>query len=517
MFLEKFIKVNTKFHKSRRKSRSSRKYILVDATYTNFYALTVILKIASAVSEILDMNIMILSPLRANRKVIKFIKSFYPKLIISQKKMLLYGLIWNWIRVTKWTISIKTGKDLVGFSDESNAIGKHIYDITLRRRFLTTVEKLDIRNKIDVFYGLLFYYSIKDFLKRKSASFIILVEPAFKNAIISEILKKEKIPFISGIELNGIMMHKFTEKSDYLYHCRRPDFELVEKIMHEPALMQRAEEYLARRLRGEEQQHDVIRAYAKNKKRIGRNELISTYTLKDNRRIVLVMAHVFCDAPHIYPNMLFQDFKDWLVKTCLRLARNECIDFVVKEHPSAGLYGEEGETSKVLRKYGFHEKVLSNDIITSCFFKHVDVVVTCAGTAGIEFPCHGVPVLIGAKAPYASSSYVRVPDSITQYYEEIDRIHEYSRVSSERVKMAKALLFLTQEVMKVPKTDLGFGTQEYFKGCSFDEDKFVAEMIEECLSGRGYEALMDVIRTFLNGKYKNLINLKKVNILKNNL
>ena len=281
--------------------------------------------------------------------------------------------------------------------------------------------------------------------------------------------------------------------------------------MNIPELYSNVERYLLHRVSGKEQQHDVMRAYSKEKMKIDRIGLINTYNLHPDKRIVLVMAHIFCDAPHAYPCMLFKDYEDWLIKTCQRLAKNSYVSFLVKEHPSAALYSEEGKIDSILNKIGLENKLLSKDINTKSLFDSIDVVVTCGGTAGMEFPCFGVPVLVAAKPPYALFPYVVSSDTKTEYYLELDKLHEYRKLSDEKIKLAKCVLYVIHPVMKIEKDKIGLGSQQYLKGGDFNVELFMKEMIADCDEGMGFSALVSAMENFLRGEHKNLIDLSKVN------
>lgn len=269
-----------------------------------------------------------------------------------------------------------------------------------------------------------------------------------------------------------------------------------------------AEEKLLKRINAEEQQHDVIRAYGNKNSLINRNELINKYKLNPNKKIVLVMPHIFADAPHGNIGMIFRDYMDWLKETCLRLDKNNNINYVIKEHPSADLYNEQGILKKSIEDIGLGNKMLESNINTKSFFDLIDVVVTCTGTAGMEFPCFGVPVLLASKTPYCLFPYIRYPDKKEEYMNEIDNIHTYNKLSENDIKKAKAIYYAIQILMKVDTQDLGLGSQKFDFEKDIDFDLFLKEMIEETRAGRGYHTLKYQMELFLKSKYKYLLNYK---------
>lgn len=506
--LKKFVDLNMDFFSKRKKAHLPVTQIFVDAALDE-YAVSVVMKIASVVSEVLNGEMIVLPRLFANKNIIKIIQSFVPYKVINVKKMLITGLIFNFKKLIQAVIKINTGEDLLSLADNGIPIGIYIYDAIIRTK-PSTIGKLSFYQKIIFVYNLLLYYSILRYFDNNSISFAILPDPCYKNGFISGILKNKTIPSIVGIDVNGIEMHIFKTPDDYVHHCRTPDKDLVEKVMDTPTLYSRAENYLEFRILGQEQQHDVIRAYAKDKIEVDRSWLVDSYHLDPCKKIVLVMSHILRDAPHAYPNMLFKDYEDWLIKTCVRLSQNPNINFLVKEHPSAPLYKEDGLIDKILKKHNFESKLLPKNVNTKSLFNSVDVVLTCGGTAGMEFPCYGVPVLVAAKPPYASFPYIRSPNILSEYYLELDRIHTYKKLSEDHIRLAKSVLYVMQEIMKVKKSDFGLGSQDYFMGCKLNLDLFMEEMTQDCIDGVGYDALVSAIKKLLYGKDKNLVDYSKL-------
>jgi len=507
----KFIDSNKSFFLKKREGRDNRRgKILVDLQITDVFIASSIMQMSLAVSDVLDRDIIVISAMRAKGDLIELIKSYNPMKVISAKFLIASGFLFNIAKIIKLAMNINTGDDLVSLKIQDMPIGMHIYDLILRRMGLSSIDKLSLQQRVYLVVELSFFYSILGYINRHNISYAILPDNVYRQGLIFEIVKKKVIPSISAIDINGMSMHKYTSAEDYIQHCRTPDMDIVVKIMNTPGLYSDANKYLLYRTSGQEQQHDIVRAYSKEKMEIHRTDLINTYNLHPDKKIVLVMAHVFSDAPHAYPGMLFKDYEDWLIKTCIRLSQNQNVNFLVKEHPSASLYKEDGLVDIILGKHGFKNKVIAKNINTKSLFGAIDVIVTCGGTAGMEFPCFGIPVLVAAKPPYASFTFISRPDTESEYYEEIDKIHLYERLSDKDIKLARVVLYTIQNLMKVKKNQIGLGSQEFFMGCEFDMNLFLKEMIQDCIDGSGYDNLIESIELLIDGNHKNLIDYQKL-------
>lgn len=502
----------TKAFIGRRKDRTKyNKSILVVASETNAFVIYSMMKIATAISEIIEGKLFVLPTPRENLSYSNIIKSFCPDNIINIKSLLFKSMIMYVIKVFLILMKTKTGDDLVNLVVREIPVGKYIYDTILRRKSLSTITSIQIGLKISVAYELIYFFAILHYFNDQEIDFVVLPDNLYRDGLIFEIIAQRGIKCIAGIDFNGISMHKYETKQDYSYHCRTPDDSIVEHIINSQEFDDKIEHYLNMRTSGDEKQHDVMRAYDKNKISISRKDLISLYGLGEDKKIILVMPHIFCDAPHGYPGMMFKDYENWLINTCLRLSRNPNINILIKEHPSASLYNEQGLIDKILERYGFRERLISKDINTKALFNCVDVLVTCGGTAAMEFPCYGIPVLIAAKSPVAHFSYTINTESIEQYYNEIDHIHEYTPLSENQIKMARIVLYTIHSLMKVPGKDLGLGSQPYFSGYNYDYGIFIEEMIQDCKTSFGYDYLLSCLKTFMTKNNKNIYNY---NILK---
>jgi len=510
--LKTFLSYNRSFFGERRKGIDTKGNVLVNASYRNEFLLASTMKIARAVADVLDMGILVLPHFAFGKRSTAIIRSYNPTRILNIRLPMLRETFRRFRTAFKVVRGLSTGEDLVALKINEVPVGIHIYDYLLRKLGLSTLKNLTFSMKFRILIELLYYFAIVEIFSSNQPSFVLLPDNAYREGMIFELVKKEKLPGIVGIDLNGVSMHKFDSHDSYDAHCRTPDISIVSKIIQTPLLMERAVDYFQNRFSGQIPQHDVMRAFDPSKKSVNRETLAKNYGIEFGKKIVLVMAHVFRDAPHAYPGLLFRDYEEWLVSTCAALSSNKNVSFLVKGHPSADLYDEIGLTETILAHNGFEKAFLPDDVNTSSLFHAVDVVVTCGGTAGMEFPCFGVPVLVAARPSYANFSYVISPPTREEYFSEIERLHLLSKLSDEQIREARAVLFTIQSVMQVPKREIGLGSQEFYMGAELDIGVFMREMISDCVNPEGYERLKSYISRLLRGPERNLIDLSKIEV-----
>lgn len=114
---------------------------------------------------------------------------------------------------------------------------------------------------------------------------------------------------------------------------------------------------------------------------------------KKGKKNILVAAHIFKDAPNGH-QFSFRNFENWLyeVLSALICHEDECHIFV-KEHPSIGIYREEGVLAEVLNSFGIasHINFISAD--TTCNLDDFALIITCSGSICYEAAYLQVPVI----------------------------------------------------------------------------------------------------------------------------
>jgi|GEM_PF-2053235 len=508
--LKEFIEVNQEFFSSNPKRVVGGKKILIDATCNDEFPLIVTMKVSAAVSQVLGREMLVLPALRADATQLSIIRSFMPCAILKPVKLMVVPFLRHLLRLVKVFFTVKQGSELAALTETGMPVGIRIYDSLLRRFGLATIEKISLYHKIFVIIEMTFFFAMLRLFEKEDISFVILQDNAYRHGLIYEIIKSKNIPCLAGIDMYGLSMHKYETAEDYQFHCRTPEIELIDRLMSSNEVSSEVESYISFRFSGEEKQHDLMRAYSEHKVAVNREGLIWKYHLDPSKKIVLVMAHIFCDAPHGYPGMLFRDYQEWLVETCKYLSGNRNVNFLVKEHPSASLYHEEGLIDDILGKHGFHKCLLSKDINTRSLFNSIDAMVTCGGTAGMEFPCFGVPVIVAARPPYVDFDYIKGCSSLEEYHQALSSIHLIEPLGDEFIHRAKVVLYTIQSLMRVPMGGLGLGTQQNYLGCVYDFEKFLQELIRDCREPSGYSNLVRAVARLLQGPYKNLIDYARL-------
>jgi hypothetical protein len=498
-----FLNKNKNFNQ---KQSNLRNNTLIVSVTNNLIFNTILLKFGKAISETESSNIIFIPFLKPNKEINKLIKSF--RIAITTKPIIefikiLIKYIFNFII---HLFKIKNGQKLESYLIDNIPVGKHIYDYILIRNKIPSIDKLSIRHKLDILICLFYYFLVRDKISKHNIKSVITLDNVYIEGIVFELSKYNKLKMYTGFDINLLTLHLYVSENDYDHHCRTPDKEYISEIFKSEQFKKASIRFLETRFSGNQNQHDAKRAFSSTKIQLTRTDLINKYHLNDNK-IVLVLPHVFCDAPHAYPSVFYQDYEHWIIDTLQVLNKNININVIIKEHPSADLYSEKGYLEKLLNKLNMSNvKLISNDINSKSLMNIVDSMITCGGTSGMEYAYHGVPVIIASSPPYGGFNFVNKASNRNHYHELLNSVSQLSPISREQQIFAANLLFLFFKNYGIDKDEakmncfninLGEGNDlnHFFSYISKDENIVKSHFVIK-------KALDDMLKNNFNNLYK---------------
>jgi hypothetical protein len=134
----------------------------------------------------------------------------------------------------------------------------------------------------------------------------------------------------------------------------------------------------------------------------------SAYVIKDEKipnvkNHIIVFLHDFYDSPHIYGNMLFNDFLEWIEFTIVILEENN-IPYFLKPHPNQ-IKDSNKVVSTLLKKYP-NIKLLSTKITNRQLVdNHIIAGISVYGTVAHELVYMGIPIILCGDNPHSSYNF----------------------------------------------------------------------------------------------------------------
>jgi len=182
------------------------------------------------------------------------------------------------------------------------------------------------------------------------------------------------------------------------------------------------------------------------------NETIQKLGLDPYKKTAVVFSHVLWDANLFYGEDLFEDYRDWFVKTVDAAVKNPEVNWIIKLHP-ANLWkrqqqrveGEYSEFSLLRRSLGepemfpkhVHFLLPETNISTPSLFRLLDVGITVRGTISAELPCWGKPVLTAGTGRCHGHGFTIDSSTKEEYLQRLATIQTMNLLSEETVTLAK--------------------------------------------------------------------------------
>ncbi len=198
--------------------------------------------------------------------------------------------------------------------------------------------------------------------------------------------------------------------------------------------------------------------YLQSRNQIGaskksRGQVVRQLEIESGLPIVVVFSSVLWDANLFYGRDLFQDNGEWFKATLKAAAANPNVSWLIKLHPVnnwkrelEGIHGEMAEMRLVREAVGVlppHVKLLLPDcgISTLSLFEIADFGVTIRGTAGMEMPCFGKPVITAGTGRYSGLGFTLDSKTKEDYLTLLARLPSIPPLTPHEIALAKKHFF----------------------------------------------------------------------------
>jgi len=334
---------------------------------------------------------------------------------------------------------LRVPRDVIQLRHGKIKAGDLIYDQVLRSTKLPTIRSLGFPIFFTLVRSWYYYFQYEILFKTSQFAFFIATHTAYPQyGLLCRVALSHGVKVLETTDIQMSLFDRFDQGSLPTYHQGIHD-SIRNSLNADDVIPEYREnvarEKLAKRFNSELDQIDAIKAYSG--KVYTRNELLATLRVSTKTKIGFVLSHVFVDSPHLSSSMLHNDYHCWLVSTIDSCTRSEGIIWVVKPHPSAALYGEHGMVESLVDGARANNVfICPPDLNTRSLVNCADVLVSVHGTAGLEFSCLGIPVVLAGTPFYAGFGFTHEPDSVERYEEIIKSAAVIKPLTAEQVKTA---------------------------------------------------------------------------------
>lgn len=189
---------------------------------------------------------------------------------------------------------------------------------------------------------------------------------------------------------------------------------------------------------------------------------------------VVIFLHDFFDSPHIYGNMIFPDFLEW-VKFTIELLEKNNIPFCLKPHPN-----QIKDSEKIIEALELEYpkiNVISSKITNKQLIDaNITLGISVYGTVAHELAYMNIPVILCGKNPHSSYDFCYEAKNISEYenfiknYKKLNNICNKDEILSfyfMHNNKSKNIRELMINIIKLRKyndaTNIDFNLNEYIK------------------------------------------------------
>lgn len=348
-----------------------------------------------------------------------------------------------------------TGEELIGVSLDSIPIGAYIYDSLIRHelgRYTIDVVRKDDFNYL--VYMLEYLYAIKRIFKRNRPSYFLPYEDVHVQGAVVQMAA-----FFGAIIVycqNGGRYCCCDSGTNMMFQYQKRIKNRIMKHWNDELpsdYLKSAETYLQERFSGKSDQADAVDvkyAYL-GKKVISRLDFINQEQLNPTKKNIVLMLHCFSDVPvSLGSEMIYRDYYIWYEETLKIICKIDNVNWIIKSHPIRFMYGEEDVAKKLFDKYKSKNMVwFSDEYSTESIAYIADAIITVQGTAGKEFSCLGIPVVLTGKAFYSGFGFTIEPKSREEYEKILHELNKIEPLSQEQRKKALKILYLDLKLNRV--------------------------------------------------------------------
>lgn len=306
---------------------------------------------------------------------------------------------------------IRTKKQLLELTIENIEVGDLIYDSYLRFKPAPTVNVNNFYLYIVIWQSLRNIQLTKKYFN-KSRPKILLT--SYSSYIQHGITARIAIQF--GMDVysfgNLQMPYKKLTNNDHYHTVNFDNYKSdFEKLADKKSKLKQAEYALNARIGGK---IDISTSYMRHSAYIS-----SHVQIPDVKNSIVIFLHDFFDSPHIYGEMVFPDFLEWIEYTIKALEQYN-IPYFLKPHPNQ--ISDSQKVVEVIKKKYPDARFISSDITNKQLVDGgINAGISVYGTVAHELVYMGIPVVLCGENPHSSYNFCSIARNKYEYRDFIKR------------------------------------------------------------------------------------------------
>ena len=390
---------------------------------------------------------------------------------------------------------IKFKKDILDIKIDGILLGDLIYDEYLRTNNIITIDIKTKHFKNFLKEAISLYFFWKKFFKKEKIKSVIISHHVYFMGFVTRIAIYKNIPVYNI----GITNTQYLTKSYPIKHCGFENYIKFFKNFNidlQKKLLIDAEKKLTERFSGKK---DIKLLMDRHTSKDFYNKKVSSKRiLSKNKFKVLIAAHQFNDAVHVYGNFLFTDFYEW-IDFLGKCTEKTDYEWYIKFHPA------EFETNYKYIKY-FVKKypkfiILPNNVTNNQLIKEkVDIILTVYGSIGHEYPLFGIPVVNASnEGPHKPFDFNIYPKNFSEYEKIILNLHKVPKVKVNLIQRKLYIYYLMRFLSEYNLID-DFKGELIRLGTDYTTGKVYNIFLKQLYKKNNNEEIFKIYRDFVNSK-----------------
>ena len=331
----------------------------------------------------------------------------------------------------KFLKKTKTKDDILKLKIKKIPIGDLLYDTYIKKDFTPTINLND--QKFNIYaedYIKLALFWIKYF-KLNNVKAVLGSHPVYSYGIPLRVAAYNNI---SAYVLDTDTCYKVTKKKLYFLSDSADYKKIINSLSKEKIKEGKnlAKQKLKNKFKGRYMKNDVGLYNSSFKKKMHKSLIKKSKKIK-----ILICAHEFTDAVHIFGENIFSDMYEW-IEFLGKLSNQNKYDWYIKSHtkqPGKFKIFQPANTKilkKIIKKYKNIKILPSNYSHLQIIKEKIDVVLTVSGSVAYEYPFYNVPVIAACKnIPNKLYKFSIIPKSKRDYKKKLHRLDRINYKKNE--------------------------------------------------------------------------------------
>jgi hypothetical protein len=376
----------------------------------------------------------------------------YPRVTLRKppNRFSLFRQLVGAVRATIAYLRIRTIEDLLAFRQDGIRFGDVLYDEILSGGY-ATVSGIDRRtwSVLRRFYVLRgFVLHILNRYSIKSSVFAQRI--GLHGSTLSRYLLSRGVELFLRVGTHQFIVYRYRNLQDSTKYPIRPDQQLFTRMLErdDGTIRKKVDAYLDQRFSQGIDHPTLHTAFDVRKKTYTRqDDFCADYSLDPAKPLVFVMLHAFNDSPHSHfaKPMLFQDYYWWFRNTLSLAQRNTRVNWIFKDHPAAPKYLTRdvnlGEMFTHIQNDNIRFLPWDADFNARSISNIAHALVTCIGTAGLEYSTQGIPCVLAGESAYDGYGFTHEPQTQEEYAQVLLSIKTLPRLTPEQILRAKMVAY----------------------------------------------------------------------------